>query len=194
MRVRRALVAVAALAAVAASCPPSARAQGDQLKPIRLYLGAFFPSKSETSDRIGSAVFSWGLSYDIPQKKPSPVKLAVYFDGVWASSDEFLNRRIRFHYFAFGPEARYYLGQKGESGTPQKSRFYVGGGFGLYIITAQITDGSGFFISTLDNDLKLGGKLLAGVEFGKSFLVEGDYTWPGSSAANGWNARVGFRF
>jgi hypothetical protein len=194
MRVRRAFVAVAALAAVAASCPPSARAQGQELKPIRIYLGAFFPSKSETSDRVGSAVFSWGLSYDLPQKKPSPLKLAVYFDGVWASSDEFMNKKIRFHWFAFGPQARYYLGQKGESGATKKNRFYVGGGFGLYIVSTAITDEDGFYIDNLDNDLKLGGKLLAGVEFGKSLVLEGDYTWPGTSVGNGFEARVGFRF
>src|SRR5262249_46406629 len=130
MRFCSTFVAVVALAAVAASCPTSARAQGQE-KPIRLYLGAFFPTKGETSDRVGTAVFSWGLSYDLPQKKPSPLKLAVYFDGVWASSEEFMNHHIRFHFFAFGPQARYYLGEKGQSSAPQKHRFYVGGGIGL---------------------------------------------------------------
>jgi hypothetical protein len=57
----------------------------------------------------------------------------------------------------------------------------------VYYITAQTVDDQGFYVSTLDNDFKFGGKLLAGVEFGKSLLLDGDYTWPGSSTGNGWN-------
>jgi outer membrane protein with beta-barrel domain len=193
MRVLRTVVTAAVLAAVGACCAPAARAQ-EQPKPIRLYLGAYFPSNSDTQDAIGDVQFSWGLSYDIPQKKPLPAVIAVYFDGVWASSDEFRGLDVDFHYLGIGPMARYYVGKKGEAETQQKSRFYVGGGFGIYWITAQVVDNAGFYVSTIDNDIKFGGKLLAGVEFGKSFLVEGDYTWPGASKGNGFNVRAGFRF
>ena len=193
MRVLRTVVTAAVLAAVGACCAPAARAQ-EQPKPIRLYLGAYFPSNSDTADAIGDVQFSWGLSYDIPQKKPLPAMIAVYFDGVWASSDSIGGLDVDFHYLGIGPMARYYLGQKGQSDTPKKSRFYVGGGFGIYFITAQIVDNAGFYVSTIDNDVKFGGKLVAGMEFGKSLLVEGDYTWPGASKGNGFNLRAGFRF
>ena len=193
MHALRTVVAAAVLAAVGAFWAPAARAQ-EQPKPIRLYLGAFFPTNSDTKDAIGDTEFSWGLSYDIPQKKPLPAVIAVYFDGVWASGDSIGGLDVDFHYLGIGPMARYYLGKKGEADAAQKSRFYVGGGFGMYWITAQIVDNAGFYVSTLDNDIKFGGKLVGGLEFGKSFLVEGDYTWPGSSKGNGWNFRAGFRF
>jgi hypothetical protein len=193
MRALRTVVTVAVLAAVGACCAPAARAQ-EQEKPFRLFLGGYFPTNSDTKDVIGDTEFSWGMSYDVPSKKPMPAKIAVYFDGVWANADSVGGLDVDFHYLGIGPMARYYLGQKGGGDAPQKSRFYLGGGFGIYWITAQIVDNAGFYVSTLDNDIKLGGKLLGGVEFGKSFLVEGDYTWPGSSKGNGWNLRAGFRF
>jgi outer membrane protein with beta-barrel domain len=193
MRALKAFAALAVMCVIGPVAAPPACAQ-EAPHPFRLYLGAFFPTKSETKDRVGDVVFSWGLSYDVQMKKPMPVTPFVYFDGVWASTDDYLNRSITFHYLGIGPGARYYFGQKGAGAPPQKSRFYVGGGFGIYFTSAQITDNNGFYVSTVDNDVKFGGKLLAGVEFGKSFLVEGDYTWPGASAANGWDLRVGFRF
>jgi len=193
MRAFATCTAVAALAAVAASCAPAAHAQAAEPKPFRLYLGGFFPSKSETKDRVGDVVFSWGLSYDLHMNKPLPATPFVYFDGVWASADDYLNRSITFHYLGIGPGLRYYLGQK-KGEAPKPNRFYVGGGIGGYFISTHITDSNGFYISTVDNDFKFGGKLLAGYEFSKALLFEGDYTWPGSSAGNGWTARLGFRF
>jgi hypothetical protein len=193
MQALRTVVTAAAVAAVVAFCAPAAHAQ-QQEKPIRLLLGAYFPNDSDTKDSIGDTEFSWGLSYDVPMKKPMPAKLAVYFDGVWASADERGGLDVDFHYLGMGPMARYYLGEKGQSGPPKSTRFYLGGGFGIYWITAQIVDNQGFYVSTLDNDIKFGGKLLAGVDLGKSFLVEGDFTWPGTSKGNGWQLRAGFRF
>jgi hypothetical protein len=103
------VVIAAVLGAVGACCAPAARAQ-EQEKPIRLFLGAYFPTNSDTKDVIGDTEFSWGLSYDNPQKQPLPAKIAVYFDGVWANSDEVGGLEIDFHYFGIGPLARYYLG------------------------------------------------------------------------------------
>jgi hypothetical protein len=186
------MMAVAALVAVSALFAPPARAQ-EEPKPIRLFLGAFFPSDSDTADAVGSTEFSWGLSYDLPQKKPSPATLAVYFDGVWADSSEVGDLAVRFHYLGIGPEARYYPAKKKQGGEAKANQFYLGGGFGFYYITAQIVD-DGFYVENIDNDFKFGGKLLAGMDFGKSLCLEGDYTWPGTSAGQGWNLRLGFRF
>src|SRR5207248_1472486 len=98
MRSLNAFAALTVLAAVTAAGATPAHAQTAEPKPFRLYLGAMFPSKSETSDRVGTAVFSWGLSYDVPLKKPMAAKPFIYFDGVWASTDDYLNRSISFHY------------------------------------------------------------------------------------------------
>jgi hypothetical protein len=195
MHLPRSFVALAALAVTSTIWAPAALAQDERPRPARLFLGGYFPSDGDTKDAIGSTEFSWGASFDLPKKKPSPATYAIYFDGVWADADDSFGLEVDFHYLGIGPLARYYPGAKKEaSGTPQKSRFYLGGGFGLYFITAQIVDNDGFYVDTLDNDVKLGGKLFAGVELGSALILEGDYTWPGASAGEGWNARVGFRF
>src|SRR4051794_18350926 len=106
--------AVAALALLGVFGSSVAQAQTEEhLKPFRLYLGAFFPSDGDTSDRIGGTQFSWGASYDFPNKKPSPGTAAIYFDGMWASDDLYHsplngNQEIKFHYLGIGPEYRFY--------------------------------------------------------------------------------------
>jgi hypothetical protein len=187
------LVAVATLATIGACCAPRAHAQ-EEPQLFRLYLGAYFPAKSQAADVFGSAIFSWGMTFDVPPKKPSPVVPTIYFDGVWAFTDEFRDLEVSFHYLALGPAVRYYLGEKEPGAEPKKSRFYVGGGLGAYYLSTQLVDDDGFYIETIDNDFKFGGKLMAGVDFGKSLVLEGAYVWPGASDAQGWDLRVGFRF
>jgi len=178
-----------------------AQAPPKEPSPFRLYIGAFFPTNSDTKERVGSTQFSWGASYDLPSKKPGPGTAAIFFDGMWANGDTYngtiyTNREITFHYLGIGPEYRFYPGSSKDQMMvePDKSRFYLGGGAGIYFLSARITDHTGYYVSDIDNEVRFGGKVFLGFDIGKSFLIEGDYTWPGITEAQGWNARFGFRF
>src|SRR5262245_45702250 len=112
MSISRSIVALAALAVAVAIGAPAALAQDDKPRPGRLVIGRYFPTDSDTKDAVGSTEFSWGASFDLPKKKPSPSTIAVYFDGVWADADERLGLDVEFHYLGIGPAIRFYPGAK----------------------------------------------------------------------------------
>jgi len=154
-------------------------------KPFTVKLGGYFPSDGDVKDNVGSTWFSFGLNYDIGKTKTeSPVVYGAYLDGTFSSKSKD-GTSFKDSVYGLGAEGRYYFGKPTEPVT-----FYAGGGAGAYFLYGKDKGGS-------QNNVHLGLKLLAGVEFKQGFLGEVSYTFTGDvrgSSLSGFGAYVGYRF
>ncbi|MDX1932801.1 MAG: outer membrane beta-barrel protein [Capsulimonadales bacterium] len=150
-------------------------------RPWRVKLGAFFPTNGDLTDVFGKTFFSYGASYDFGKTTAvNPIVYSGYFDGTTRSRSG-----ARITYYSLGAQGRYYFNP-----VVDPVRTYAGGGLGIYLLNST---GSG----DTDNDFRLGGKLLGGLEFNNGFFAEADYTLIGSvrgTTPNGFNVALGYRF
>ena len=181
----RSLMLSALLGGALVSIAAGAQAQTTQpvQKPITIKLGVYIPTSSSGRDAGGNGQFTIGADYALAKTvSANPLLPSVYFDY------EGGNRHGgRSDVYGLGIAARYY------SGRPALARVspYLGVGLGIYDADLRRSgQGSGSTVS-------VGGKVLAGVEFSQSFLVEANYQFlPKHNGVNpdGLGVQVGYRF
>ena len=152
-------------------------------KPVTIKLGGFFPTSSSGRDAGGSSQFSAGLDYALVKTTSSnPLLPSVYFDYQGGSRNGGHTDS-----YGLGIAARDYVGSPALAQVSP----YVGAGVGVY--DEQLKRGG----TNSKNTVNVGAKLLAGVEFSQSFLVEVNYQFlPKHNGVNpdGFGAQIGYRF
>lgn len=152
-------------------------------KPITLKLGVYIPTSSSGRDAGGNGQFSLGADYALAKTvAANPLLPSVYFDYEGGS-----RHGGRANIYGLGVAARYY------SGRPALARVspYLGIGLGVYDADLRRSGQGG------GNTVSIGGKVLAGVEFSQSFLVEANYQFlPKHNGINpdGLGVQLGYRF
>jgi hypothetical protein len=151
--------------------------------PISVRVGATFPSNGAERD-LQNTWLAAGVDYAFGQTTnvAQPVQGLLYLDYTMSSRHSKLNE-----YLGVGPGAHVYFRTK-NGGTAQP---YVAAGVGAYFQRANVTGSS-------HSNTAFGGKLGAGVDFDRTYFVEGDYTWIGSKVSgvslDGWALYVGYHF
>ena len=152
-------------------------------KPITIKLGGYFPTASSGRDAGGSSQFSVGLDYALAKTTSSnPILPSVYFDYQGGSRNG-----GHADSYGLGVTVRDYVGKPALAQVSP----YVGVGLGIYDEQLK-RNGTGS-----SNNANVGAKLLAGVEFSQSFLVEVNYQFlPKHNGVNpdGFGAQLGYRF
>ena len=163
----------------------SAQSDTPAAKPITIKLGAFFPSGSALKNAVSDTWFSAGAEYALVPHGSASAAMTLeplgYVDYAGSNRHGF-----NASYVGVGPGFKYALAAPGSSSLIP----YVGAGAGAYFLHA-----SGFGASS--NKTRFGYRLNAGVEFNQAYLLEINYTDPGSESGtrfSGFNIQVGAKF
>ena len=181
------------------SLTPVAHAQDDEgdeevlaPRPTRVRLVGSYLTSGSVSSFLGKPILGFGASYDFKEIPAGlPIHLAATLDYLSKSRTKTdasrRSTKVEASYFGVGVSGRVYF-------LPEdaKLNFYAGGGFALnfprYIVHVNGTE------TSADNNVALGFHLFSGMEFDRSFFGEFEYSAPGKSQINAFNAAIGYRF
>jgi outer membrane protein W len=192
------LKVVGAAALLATIAPLAAHADGD--KAFTLKLGAYQPGNGHTQNRLSNTWFTAGADMVLKGTKIGDVASAatansieplVYVDYTGTETHD-NGHTEKAGSVGAGAGARYY----GTYTVTSDFRPYIGGGVGVYFLNGQFADSTGAETSTHDQ-VNLGFKVNAGVEYQKSYLVDVAYSTPGEVkgvSLNGLAVTLGVRF
>lgn len=188
----------AAVALLTTLAPLAAHADDD--KSFTLRLGAYQPGNGHTQNRFGNTWFTIGADLVIKDTKlgaatsaatANSVEPLVYLD--YTGNEAHNNGQTeKVGSTGIGVGARYY----GTYKVTSDYRPYIGGGLGVYFLNGQVADSTGAE-STTNNQVNFGGKVNAGLEFQRSFVVDVAYSMPGKVkgvSMNGLAVTLGARF
>jgi len=159
------------------------------VKPLTVKVGAFFPTDSRAKKNSNSTQISAGIDYAFGKtgsNNPSLPSVYVDYNG---------GNKNGGHVNSYGAG----IGVRSFTTTPagnNKQNFspYFGAGVGVYRVDIKDTSVTPSVSGTTTS---IGGKVLAGVEFGGGLLVEANYQMlPSRKGVNpsGFGVQVGARF
>lgn len=154
--------------------------------PVRVLFGGFIPSYSTTRKAIKSLFLGGGATFDLRKTAPDSAVVSAYFDATNDDSEK-NGLAARLSVVGLGGQFRYNL-----NGKSAPLKLYIGSGAGVYVIGAKKESLiNSRFVSKNKTYVKLGGKLLGGLETKSGVFGELSYTTVG--ATNDLNASgVGF--
>ncbi|MDX1932798.1 MAG: hypothetical protein SFU56_09355 [Capsulimonadales bacterium] len=170
-------------------------------RPFRVKIGGYFPADGTIRRDTGNRFTSIGIAYDFfTLPALTPLIGSVYINDASGRRDKTFGNDVietEASISGLGLQVRtYFLPQT------ENLNFFAGGGFGIYSITVRTGRQQGAsFTEESQDSTRLGGKVMAGVEWKKRFFGELEYTFPGIVSAggktfdlSGLNVSIGTRF
>jgi hypothetical protein len=159
-----------AFASLAVASVPARADDSTSAKPLRIQVGAYFPTKDTIRDLTADTQFGGGIAYDFGSTQSIPYGLYLDFGTVKKNG-------YALSTVGGGVQGRYYFNPKSSKASP-----YFGLGIGGYNVYSD-DNGS-------HNDFKFGGKATLGIEAQSGIYVEAGYTAIGKAKLIGENNDV----